>query len=304
MSRTTPPIDDPERLDESAGFLGSGRSMTFPFPQWRARDRHRTVFFDEGQGEPLVMVHGLGGNATHWEQIARALVRDHRVIGLDLVGCGWSAKPPMEYTVELLCDHLLEFIDARGLTAAALIGHSMGAAVCVEAAIRRPNHFRSLALICPHGLAPLPRWVRATAPLVLRRRLLYPYFRYGAGFALGSLFEDSPRDNPEVDSFIRSSRRDDPGAPNIKDFARVGESLCRDLVRRDGSRRLNELTLPVLFLQGSSDKMSNIRHTLKALSAIPRLRSIILDRCGHMPMVERPAQTLRHLERFLRDPPT
>ncbi len=65
MDATRPHDADP--LDQSAGFLGVGRSLTFPFPQWRARDGHRTVFFDEGRGPAQVFVHGLGGKATHWE---------------------------------------------------------------------------------------------------------------------------------------------------------------------------------------------------------------------------------------------
>ena len=149
--REAPPA--PEPLDQSE-FLGMGRSLTFPFPQWRDHDEYRTVFFDEGWGRTLVFVHGVGGNATHFEFVARSLARHHRVVGLDLVGQGWSSKPRnARYTIDLLSDHLLDFLDRRGIERATLVGHSLGGAVCLDAALRRPGLVDGLVLMCAAGVA-------------------------------------------------------------------------------------------------------------------------------------------------------
>ncbi len=296
----TAPARDP--LDLTLA-LGTGRSDRFPFPQWRAGDRFRTVYFDEGSGPALVLVHGLGGNATHWELVAGPLAEQHRVVALDLVGCGWSAKPQLDYSVALLRDHLLQVCDDLDLVGATLVGHSLGGAVCAAAALRRPGHFRSLALVCPAGLVPTPRLLRLASTAVLRRRLLYPYFRYASAMALQSWFVDRARDNPDVRWFIDSTVSDAAGGENLKSMSRVTESLVPDLLRGETGRSLHALDLPVLALLTEADRLTNTRQARQALDRIPHVRRATLPACGHLPFVERPAQFLAHLRRFLADPP-
>ncbi|MBW2526294.1 MAG: alpha/beta fold hydrolase [Deltaproteobacteria bacterium] len=292
-----------EPLDQGNGFQGMGRSHTFPFREWRDSDEHRTVFFDEGAGHPLVFVHGLGGNATHFEFLLGDLVRSHRVVGLDLVGCGWTRKPDRPYTVSLLKDHLLSFLDRRGIGKATLVGHSLGGAVCMSAALERPGQFESLALLCAAGVAPLPRWMRAAAPLFLRRSVLLPTLALGADFIVDNVFVDRAADNPHVQWFRDSAMRDDPGYPNLRAFARVCETLCRDVVAGDFSERLASLHMPVLGVWGDADKLTCRGGVMRNLASIRHVRTVVLRRCGHMPMIERPAETLFHLRRFLDSPP-
>ena len=302
-----PPPDeiqpDLEPLDESAGFLGIGRSLTFPYPQWRDSDPYRTVFFDEGQGHPVVFVHGLGANFTHFEHVIEGLAPRYRVAGLDLVGCGWSRKPDIDYGVALLRDHLISFLERRKIRRATLVGHSMGGTVVLATALARPWLVDSLVLICAAGVAPLPRYLRTAAPFALRRSLLFTFLRYGAGFILDNVFVDKPDANRFVREFRESAMRDAPGYPNLDDFARVCTTLCPDIAAHDYSQQLSSLGMPVLGLWGDHDKLTALTPVLRQLGRIPRIRTVVLPRCGHMPMVERPADTLFHLERFLRDPP-
>lgn len=293
----------PERIDMHAGPVSMGRSPTFPFPQWRADDEWRTAYFDEGEGEPIVFVHGLGGNITHWEAVARDFVRDHRVIGLDSVGAGATAKPPGRYTVDRLRDHLLAFLDDRGLDRVTLVGHSLGGTVCLAAALARPELARRLVLLGAAGLAPLPRWMRLGAPLVLHRHVLFPALQLSANFILDNCFVDHMDDNPHVAHFRRSSLRDAPGFPHLRDFARVSASLCRDVVKRDYGPRLAELRMPVLAVWGAADRLVALPGVADALKRFRRARVVILPNTGHLPMIERPADVVTHLRRFLADPP-
>jgi pimeloyl-ACP methyl ester carboxylesterase len=302
-AREQPRHPELELLDERTGFLGMGRSLTFPFPQWRDNDAYRTVFFDEGEGHPVVFVHGLGANATHFERVAVPLARRYRTVGLDLVGCGWSLKPRVRYTVDLLRDHLLSFLDRRGIERATLVGHSLGGAVCLAAGLRRPSRVDGVVLLCAAGVARLPAYMRLAAPVMLRRQLLYPFFRFGHSFILDNVFVDHENDNEHVRWFRRSALRDAPGYPNLDDFVRVCETLCPDVARRDYSPRFRSLPFPVLGVWGDSDRLTSVGPVLMNLGRIPRVRTVVVRRCGHMPMVERPEETLFHLERFLDNPP-
>ncbi len=301
--RRAPADDDRQLLDTDKGFLGIGRSLTFPFPQWRANDRYRTVYFDEGEGPPLVMVHGLGANATHWEKIAEPLSKKYRVIGLDLVGLGWSEKPNVPYDIPMLRDHLLEFLDDRGIRNATLLGHSLGGAVCLAAALQRPAQFDGLVLVCAAGVAPLPRWMRAAAPVFLHRRLLFATLGVTANFIVNNIFVDRPEENDNVRWFRESAMRDAKGWPNLMEFTRVCETLCRDVIGRDYRPHFPSMQLPVMALWGDTDKLTTLPGVLRSLNAIRRVRTVILERTGHMPMIERPEEFIFHLERFIKNPP-
>ncbi len=317
-------------LDQSGSLGGMGRSLTFPMRQWQARDEHGTVFFDEGKGHPIVFVHGLGANATHWEHLATRLVGGYRVVGLDLVGLGWSHKPRQRYTVELLRDHLLSFMRCRGIGQATLIGHSLGGTVALEAALRQPDRFRSLVLIGAACVAPLPAWMRVAArgffwsqePAGARdgrrvgaqrrekvkrsaavrtaSRLLLPTLTRGADWILDQVFYE---DSDASRAFRESALRDDPGLPNLRDFVRVCGTLCPDLARRNYSDQLGSLQMPVLSLWGDGDKLTDLSATIRALNNVPQVRTAIIPRCGHMPMIEHPEECAFHIERFIRTPP-
>lgn len=301
QARAVLPDDADELLDESAGFLGLGRSLTFPFPQRRAHDRYRTVYFDEGTGPTVVYVHGMGGNATHIELLARPLVERYRVIGLDLAGMGWNRKPVQDYTIDLLCDHLLDFLDQRGVAEAAFIGHSFGGAVCIEAALRRPSLVQAMVLLCPVGIVPMPRWMQLLGPLLLDERLLFPLLAKGSEYVVKRAFHQRPETNPHVRWFCDSSLRDEPGYPNLREFARVIVTCLRDLLTRDCSRQLPRLRVPALTIWGDHDQLTVGSSAVRALSRVPRLRSVTVKDCGHMPMVEHPEETLDHVERFFRE---
>jgi pimeloyl-ACP methyl ester carboxylesterase len=293
-----------ELLDESLGLMGMGRSTTFPFPQWRSNDEYRTVYFDVGEGpRTLILVHGLGANLTHWEYVAKYLARRYRVLGLDLPGCGASLKPRRCYTLDLLRDHLLSFLEQHGIERATLVGHSLGGAVCVAAALAQPDLAEGLVLVGAAGVARLPTWMRRAAPLFLHERLLFPTLLFAHNFILRNVFVDSAAENEFVRHFHRMALRDDPGFPHLHDFARVSATLCRDVVERDFSMDLPALDVPILGIWGKADKLTPLPDVRASLARAQRSRLVVLDRCGHMPMVERPHDVLYHMEQFFKNPP-
>jgi pimeloyl-ACP methyl ester carboxylesterase len=220
-----------------------------------------------------------------------------------MAGCGWNLKPRQEYSVELLTDHLIDFLDRRGIDRCTLVGHSLGGMVCLGATLRQPWRVKSLGLVGAAGVAPLPKWMKMGGKFFLKEEILFKTLCIGAEFILKNVFIDSADDNPNVKAFCESAMRDRPGYPNLKDFARVCESLCKDVVRRDYSDRLHELDIPVVGIWGDGDKLTPIPTILQNLGKISNVRSVIIKGCGHMPMVEKPMETLYHLQRFLQKPP-
>ncbi len=100
-----------------------------------------------GQGEPLLLIHGLGGSGTDWAFQVAALEKHFRVIVPDLPGSGRSPPPRDEYTIEGFAEALWSLLDHLGISRANIIGFSMGGAVALEMAACRPSHVPRLGLI-------------------------------------------------------------------------------------------------------------------------------------------------------------
>ena len=138
---------------------------------------------------------------------------------------------------------------------------------------------------------------------VLNRHLLVPLLLAGAPLILREVFHDRPRDNPRVRWFYQTSCRDEIWLPNLRNLARFGASLCRDIVERDYSSALPGMGKPVLILWGEGDKLVNMAGPLARLGGIPGVEVAVIPRAGHMPMVERAEETVAHIRRFIARPP-
>jgi pimeloyl-ACP methyl ester carboxylesterase len=100
-----------------------------------------------GQGEPLLFIHGLGGSGADWAFQVAALEKRFQVIVPDLPGCGRSLPPRDEYTIEGFATALWSLLDHLGIPRINIIGFSMGGAVALEMAARRPSQVPRLGLI-------------------------------------------------------------------------------------------------------------------------------------------------------------
>lgn len=113
----------------------------------RGRTPAGTAYAVAGDGEPLVLVHGVGMRADAWAPQRDALSRTHRVVCYDLLGHGDSALPPEGATLSDYAAQLAELLDHLGLASAGVVGHSMGALVALEHAIAVPDRCTRVAAL-------------------------------------------------------------------------------------------------------------------------------------------------------------
>lgn len=107
-----------------------------------------TIRYSEaGEGNTLVLVHGIAGFLEEWEPSMETLCKHYRVIALDLPGHGLSDKPEIPYTLDNLTNFLKDFILAKKLNNIYLAGHSLGGAVCLNFVIKYPTIVRKLITI-------------------------------------------------------------------------------------------------------------------------------------------------------------
>jgi pimeloyl-ACP methyl ester carboxylesterase len=118
---------------------------------WRGYE----IFVTErGSGPLLVLVHGIYAGASSYEfrKIFPLLAERHRVVALDLLGCGFSEMPNIAYSAELFTEQIIDALAEFGAEPTMLLGSSLGGAFAIRAAARANDRVSRLAVICPTGL--------------------------------------------------------------------------------------------------------------------------------------------------------
>src|SRR5690349_24298879 len=117
-------------------------------------------YFVSGEGEPLVLVHGLGGAASNWGELAPLLLPRRRVLVPDLPGHGGSSALPGVSGLEPFADRVAAVAEREGMLPAPVVGHSLGGVVVLRHALRRPDAVQALVLASGAGLSTGSVWGR------------------------------------------------------------------------------------------------------------------------------------------------
>ena len=296
-----------------AAVLMSGCAAPPEIPRWfdgfqrfpirtASVDGHRIAYLDEGQGPPLILLHGYGGSMWQWEYQQLPLSRQFRVITPDLIGSGLSDKPPLDYRPEELIESIRGLMDALGLPTATLIGNSMGGGVAIGMALTHPDRVSRLVLIDS-----LPDHVRERLVSPLMQRALntsVPAWlaRFGALFVgnrtmeavLKEIIFDHTLVTPAVlDRSNRNRQREDMITPLMS----LRHSL--PLWERHFAPRLKDIRHSTLILWGEQDRLFPPQVGRDLQAVIPQARLILIPDAGHIPQWERPQVVNRHITEFL-----
>ena len=252
-----------------------------------------------GPNPDLVLVHGLSGSWQNWLENIPRFARDRRVIALDLPGFGDSPEPPWEITIERYGTFLRDFCDELGADDCVVVGNSMGGFISAEAAIQAPGRYRKLVLVSAAGVSHARmrrepaemagRLAVAASPIVLRfqeRGLMRPRIRF---WAFRMLFHRPDLLRREL---IWEFFHHGAGKPGFL-------PAIAGLMGYDILDRLEEVEIPALIVWGRNDRIVPPSDAEGYGRRIRSSRTVIFDRCGHVPMAERPVRFNRLLGEFL-----
>ena len=117
-------------------------------------------YFVGGDGPPLILVHGLGGAAANWTELAPLLTRSRRLLVPDLPGHGGSGALPAVSGLEPFADRVAAVAERERMLPAPVVGHSLGGMVVLRLALRRPDAVQALVLAAGAGLSTGSAWGR------------------------------------------------------------------------------------------------------------------------------------------------
>jgi len=247
----------------------------------------RLRYFVGGTGDPLVLVHGLGGAAANWVELVPELVESYRVLVLDLPGHGGSGRLPRGAGMSDFAAAVAAVLEHEDAAPALVFGHSFGGQTALRLAQRRPELVRGLLLAAPAGIRTGTRGLQAVVRVstaVRPARLVAPFRHRFAGrlWYRRALFRPwfvsdplalSPR---AVVGFLE-------GAPAHTDMGTAGRAMLADDPRLD----LEHVSCPVVLLWGARDAQLPLDDAFEYARRLRARLRVVAD-CGHLVIAERP----------------
>jgi pimeloyl-ACP methyl ester carboxylesterase len=274
---------------------------------WRSRTIRaagaRVATFESGSSKPgapaVVLLHGLGQwTDAAWGRLVPALSPDLRYIGCDLPGFGASEKPAAPYDLPYFRRVLEDLVAAHELRRFTLLGHSLGAFLAADYAGAHPERVERLALIAPAGFARVPRQVVYALAASFAGWL---FTRRPSRRMIARTLERSVVDRSALDPAL--VERTHAVAQELglrRAFAGVYAGALRTFLNprplHAGFARYHG---PVFCAWGARDRFIPVAGLQAVRAVYPHAHTLVLERSGHLPMIEEPAQLGAALREFL-----
>jgi pimeloyl-ACP methyl ester carboxylesterase len=258
----------------------------------------RLRYLVAGRGEPLLLVHGLGGAAANWLALAPLLLPGRRLLLPELPGHGGSEPPAAAPSLNVYADRLAALLDYEAAAPAAVVGHSLGGAIVLRLAIRRPDAVSALVLAGAAGISSATRNARYALTVTgivkpgrklarYRRRIARSNALKRAVFGRWGAADPEALPPELVEAFLS-------GPPRHTDTVSAAKALVRDDPRPD----LDRVRCPSLVLWGARDYQLPVADAFDYARRLGGRLRVIAD-CGHLLIGERPAACADAIQSFL-----
>ncbi len=255
----------------------------------------RTIsYFDEGEGTPVVLVHGLFASNKQWVGVGQKLSADYRVIIPDLPGYGKShVKEKSDYVLDQQAELLDLFLKALHADRIHIAGNSMGGSIAALYTKKYPQKVTTLIFVgAPGGVSAytdeLKKAVFAdTNPFIPESKASFLY-------ELELLFINPPvLPDEKVESIVAGYRA------GFRAYQSIFTTVTINMLEMQAGKVMEGINRPTLILWGRNDRIFNISGAYELKSQISLSELKILENTGHLPMVEEPDKVHEQLLRFI-----
>jgi len=247
--------------------------------EYEIKQQEKFKYIEEGEGEPLLLLHGLFGALSNFADLVEHFRGSYKVIvpllplfDLDI----------FHTTVGGLEKHVQKFIELRGYTGIHLLGNSLGGHVALVHVLKHPEKIKSLILTGSSGL--FENGMGDTYP----KRGDYEYIKTKTQV---TFYDPATATKELVDEVFEITNN------RIKVIKII--SLAKSAIRNNLGEEVNKITQPTLLIWGNNDIITPPFVGQEFNKLIPNSELHFIDKCGHAPMMEVPQEFNNILEKFL-----
>ncbi|RWU04964.1 alpha/beta fold hydrolase [Pedobacter chitinilyticus] len=236
-------------------------------------------FIEVGEGEPLVLLHGLMGELSNWEHTVDKFKSNYRVLVPILP---IYELPILTLGVKSLSKYLHRFLKFKKLDQVVLVGNSLGGHVGLVFTVAHQEFVKALVLTGSSGL--YENAFGGSFP----RRESYDFIKEKVEF---TFYDPATATKELVDEVFQT----------VNDRSRVIRilALAKSAIRHNMAKELKKITIPVSLIWGKQDKVTPPDVAEEFHQLLPNSELNWVDKCGHAPMMEQPVVFNDHLEKFL-----
>ncbi|KAI3959032.1 hypothetical protein MKX01_023708 [Papaver californicum] len=290
--------DSPVQGMEMLPFKPEG----YNFWTWRG---HQIHYVEQGQGTPIVLIHGFGASAFHWRYNIPELAKNYKVYAVDLLGFGWSEKALIDYDAMVWRDQVVDFMKEVVKEPAVLVGNSLGGFTALISAADLPDQVVGVALLNSAGQfgGVSAKTEEVSEESVLQKFLLKPLKEAFQRVVLGIVFWQAKQparvksvlksvyvNSSNVDDYLVQSitkPADDPNAGEV--YYRLMSRFMSNQTKYPLEIILSKLSCPLLLLWGDLDPWVGPAKAKQIKEFYPK-SSLVNLQAGHCPHDEVPEQ--------------
>ena len=262
--------------------------------QFMTLNEMKIHYRDEGAGTPIVLIHGTGASLHTWNDWTKDLVKDYRVIRLDLPAYGLTGQDPQNrYSSKDYVDLLDAFLTELKVDQFHLVGNSLGGLISWLYASYHPEKVEKLVLLDPSGFP------FKNTPMVIKMAktpVLNNFIRY---VTPRSFIEKNIQEVYYDPTLIKASTLDRYYDLTLYEGNRDAFIDRAFIEREDYRDRLSLIKAPTLILWGENDAWIPVSDASKFKAAIENAQVVIMQETGHVPMEEKPKESLAVVADFL-----
>jgi pimeloyl-ACP methyl ester carboxylesterase len=250
----------------------------------------RIYWDEEGHGEPMLLIMGLGYPSAAWYRTRPVLSPKYRTIVFDNRGVGRTDMPPGPYPIPVMASDAATVLDAAGEESAHVFGISMGGMIAQEFALQYPKRVRSLILGCTAAGGPTAVRAEADATqMVLARSAMTG--EEAAQAAIPFIYHpDTPRTLIEEDLKVR-----EPWFPHPDAYT----AQLQGILAWEGYSRIAQIAAPTLVIHGEADRLVPPGNGKLIAEKIPGAKLVLIPRASHIFPTDQPEAANKAILDFL-----
>lgn len=266
--------------------------------QYTMIEGHRIAYKEMGEGEPLLLLHGIPTNKMLWTHVMPELAKQYRVIAPDMLNYGESDMPEdADVSINAQTRIMVKLMDALGIDSADVVSHDIGGGIGQLLAVNHGQRVRRQVLIdsvCFDSW-PIPEFEEMLEPGVEESTSVEEFISTMRGFMPNGVYDDDVVTDEMADRYLNQWNSEKGKAAFFRNMRRLNKEYT--LAIADELKNIENKTL---VLWADKDNFQKPKYAPMLADAIPGAKLVWIENAGHWVTDEKPEAVTKHILEFLK----